>query len=120
MILLYLTPFLRQGLLLACLLLTLGLFLSVETGPHSVLAQESPLSPLQATQEPPLEATPTDPLAPLSPSVDRAPLPTVYPAPSSNLPLGEPLQAQTSLLLVGLVLAGLVVSVLLIGVRWRS
>lgn len=112
---------LRHWLLLGCLALTLvaGLSLHGTATARNQLRQESPLSPLTGESAPPASvdapaAAPGDAAA----ERDIAPIPAQAPA-AFSLPLGEPLRAQTSLVLVGLVLAGLVGAVVLIVVRQR-
>jgi hypothetical protein len=112
---------LRHWLLFGCLILTLATALSLNgrATAWNQLRQDSPLSPLNV--EPGAgAAVESSSTAPSGPGAEReiAPLPAEAPA-ALTLPLGEPLQAQTSLFLVGLVLIGLVVVVVLIVIRQR-
>lgn len=144
------TFLLPYRLLVACLFVALvgAVWLDNQVTAGNQLLQASPLSPLQS--EPLLEPTATsinegsellpgrtqtETVAP--PLVNQ---PEVLPAPDAqpvrdplqnstilvnpsqviNLPLGEPLEAQTSLFLVGLVLVGLVALVITVVVRQRQ
>lgn len=118
------TAFDHRLTLLACLILALALALTL---PKSVTArgtlpQESPLSPLAPTSS---EAGINEPL-PVGPVIppqteSRSPYPAPIAEPSApplaTLPLGEPLMAQTSMVLVGLVVVGLLGVVVVIVLR---
>jgi hypothetical protein len=86
--------------------LAIGIFLEKTTTAWDRLPQESPLSPLEPQIDPAAPALEEDTALQLAEA-------TAAPA----LPLGEPLKAQTSLYLVGFVLAGLLGVVILIVVR---
>lgn len=92
-----------------------GMALEQSATARNRLPQESPLSPL---------ATAVEETSPL-PAEARPPALEVLPAPLATsevvrtLPLGEPLRAETSLYLVGLVLAGLLGTVVLLVVQQR-
>jgi hypothetical protein len=112
---------LRHWLLLGCLIATLstGFFLNETAVAWDQFRQESPLSPLEG--DPAVdEGVGLPAIVPVGPTEERdiAPIPADVPA-AFTLPLGEPLRAQTSLFLVGLVLAGLIGVVVLIVIRQR-
>lgn len=112
---------LRHWLLFGCLVATLAitLFLNETAGARNQF-QQSPVSPVSGeAAAPPSGELPA--VAPASSASERdvAPIPAEAPA-ALTLPLGEPLRAQTSLVLVGLVLIGLVSAVVLIVIRQRQ
>jgi hypothetical protein len=112
---------LRHWLLIGCLMATLatGFILNETVTAWNQHRQESPLSPLEA--EPAEDERVELPaIVPSGPTDERdiAPIPADAPA-AFSLPLGEPLRAQTSLFLIGLVLAGLIGVVVLIVIRQR-
>lgn len=120
-----LQSYVRHALLLICLGLAVVIVWSSPSQPGGtmLLAQDSPLSPLptMAAESPLTESN--APLRPETQGVARessSASTVAYPATPTDLPLGEPLRAPTSLVLVGLVLAGLVGVVISIGIRWRS
>jgi hypothetical protein len=112
---------LRHWLLLSCLIgiLATGLFLNETADAWDRFRQESPLSPLEGDSDVD-EGVGLPVIVPGAPTGERdiAPIPADVPA-AFTLPLGEPLRAQTSLFLVGLVLAGLIGVVVLIVIRQR-
>ncbi|MBX2999836.1 MAG: hypothetical protein KF893_15050 [Caldilineaceae bacterium] len=112
---------LRHWLLLGCLIATLatGLLINGTATAWDQLRQESPLSPLPEAPAS-AEGSGLPVIVPNEPIQERdiAPVPAGMPA-ALSLPLGEPLRAQTSLVLVGLVLAGLIGVVALIVIRQR-
>lgn len=112
---------LRHWLLLSCLIATLatGFSLNETTDAWDRFRQESPLSPLEEDSDVD-EGVGLPVIAPGGQTEERdiAPIPADVPA-AFTLPLGEPLRAQTSLFLVGLVLVGLIGVVVLIVIRQR-
>jgi hypothetical protein len=112
---------LRHWLLLSCLIATLatGLFLNETADAWDRFRQESPVSPLGDSDVDEGVGLPVIVQGGPTEEGDIAPIPADVPA-AFTLPLGEPLRAQTSLFLVGLVLVGLIGVVVLIVIRQRQ
>jgi hypothetical protein len=119
-------------LLFACLIAGLGLAWFAQSGGSSTaLAQISPLSPLAVETAAPAqeESVPAQPpvISPLTPPVTDLPA-TAIPAQEApaapptqpQLPVGQPQEAQPSLFLVGTILAGLLLTVVLLVMRRRE
>lgn len=132
----------RYLLLLGCLItaLSMSFLLEHKATAWNGLLQASPLSPLEvqplpeaeipAATEPPEtpdttpmeveEAPSIQTLSPLAPPASPDAISAIAAEPAATLPLGEPLKTQASMVLVGLVLAGLVALVVLIVVRQQA
>jgi hypothetical protein len=89
--------------------------------PHNAAAQISPLSPLTVatpvTESQPQTATP-DAASPAPSQADNDSLPARN-MDQPLIPLGEPAQAQPSMILIGALLVGLVVFVIVVAVARR-